>query len=320
MDSLEAIINRETRVERESLLPKPDRSLSPATASPSPVTPFLDEDVIRTLLSIPLWEIADLDQPSGKGDKKILGEVAQLLGLHEASVLPKKSNSELQILSLGSNGISGPFPSDFSKLGNLTGLYLQFNNFFGPLPSDFSSWKSLSIINLSNNGFTGSIPSSIANLTHLTALNLANNSLSGELPDLNLPILQVVDLSNNNLTGIVPRSLQRFPSWAFLGNNLSAGNSSPPILPPNAQPSKKSTKLSEPAILGIIIGGCALGFVVLAFLMIVCRSKTDGEKGVSAKSQKKEVSAKKAISGSRDGNGKLDYYIYTYTFQLTISN
>ncbi|CAN7091759.1 unnamed protein product, partial [Brassica rapa subsp. narinosa] len=34
--------------------------------------PFLDEDVIKTLLDIPLWEIADLEQPSGKGDKKIL--------------------------------------------------------------------------------------------------------------------------------------------------------------------------------------------------------------------------------------------------------
>lgn len=37
--------------------------------------PFLDEDVIRTLLDIPLWEIADLNQPSGVGDKKILREV-----------------------------------------------------------------------------------------------------------------------------------------------------------------------------------------------------------------------------------------------------
>ncbi|XVE85734.1 hypothetical protein DITRI_Ditri17bG0114800 [Diplodiscus trichospermus] len=36
--------------------------------------PFLDEDVIKTLLDIPLWEVADLDQPSGKGDKKILRE------------------------------------------------------------------------------------------------------------------------------------------------------------------------------------------------------------------------------------------------------
>ncbi|KAG5383705.1 hypothetical protein IGI04_035175 [Brassica rapa subsp. trilocularis] len=45
--------------------------------------PFLDEDVIKTLLDIPLWEIADLEQPSGKGDKKILRQVAKLLGLPE---------------------------------------------------------------------------------------------------------------------------------------------------------------------------------------------------------------------------------------------
>ncbi|KAG8366451.1 hypothetical protein BUALT_Bualt17G0081400 [Buddleja alternifolia] len=53
--------------------------------------PFLDEDVIRTLLDIPLWEIADLDQPSGVGDKKILREVARLLGLNEAAILPKRA-------------------------------------------------------------------------------------------------------------------------------------------------------------------------------------------------------------------------------------
>ncbi|EOY01678.1 Asparagine synthase family protein, putative [Theobroma cacao] len=53
--------------------------------------PFLDEDVIRTLLDIPLWEVADLDQPSGKGDKKILREVAEILGLHNAAILPKRA-------------------------------------------------------------------------------------------------------------------------------------------------------------------------------------------------------------------------------------
>lgn len=88
--------------------------------------PFLDEDVIRTLLGFPLWEIADLDQPSGKGDKKILREVAQLLGLHEAAVLPKRaiqfgsriaresnrknfgSNRAANLASAGSAEISGP--------------------------------------------------------------------------------------------------------------------------------------------------------------------------------------------------------------------
>eukprot|EP00258_Populus_trichocarpa_P049398 XP_024465417.1 asparagine synthetase domain-containing protein 1 isoform X2 [Populus trichocarpa] len=53
--------------------------------------PFLDEDVIRVLLDIPLWEVTNLDQPSGTGDKKILREVAQMLGLHEAAVLPKRA-------------------------------------------------------------------------------------------------------------------------------------------------------------------------------------------------------------------------------------
>ncbi|KAL9252710.1 LRR receptor-like serine/threonine-protein kinase RPK2-like protein [Drosera capensis] len=51
--------------------------------------PFLDEDVIRVLLDIPLWEIADLNQPTGTGDKKILREVARLLVLHDAAALPK---------------------------------------------------------------------------------------------------------------------------------------------------------------------------------------------------------------------------------------
>lgn len=53
--------------------------------------PFLDEDVIRILLDVPLWEITDLDQPIGIGDKKILREVAHLLGLSEAASLPKRA-------------------------------------------------------------------------------------------------------------------------------------------------------------------------------------------------------------------------------------
>ncbi|KAK9292560.1 hypothetical protein L1049_020534 [Liquidambar formosana] len=219
--------------------------------------------------------------------------------------------SAIQILSLRSNAISGPFPSDFSKLGNLTGLYLQFNNFSGSLPSDFSVWKNLTALNLSNNAFNGSIPSSISNLTHLTALDLANNSLSGEIPDLFLPSLQSLNLSNNNLSGSVPQSLRRFPSWTFFGNNISSENSPPPLPPvplPNVQPAKKSGKLAEPAILGIVLGGCVLGFVVIAILMIFCCSNRESKSGISAKSQKKEGSLKKVASRSQDGNNRLVFF------------
>ncbi|ONK80911.1 uncharacterized protein A4U43_C01F23130 [Asparagus officinalis] len=31
--------------------------------------PFLDEDVIKSLLELPLWEIAELDEPAGRGAK-----------------------------------------------------------------------------------------------------------------------------------------------------------------------------------------------------------------------------------------------------------
>ncbi|KAL5537764.1 hypothetical protein UlMin_043890 [Ulmus minor] len=199
--------------------------------------------------------------------------------------------SALQILSLRLNSLSGPFPTDFFKLGNLTSLYLQFNKFSGPLPSDFSVWNNLTFINLSNNGFNGSIPSSISNLSHLTSLSLANNSLLGLIPNISIPSLQELDLANNNLTGVVPQPLKRFPSWAFSGNNLSSENAIPPSLPvqpPNAQPARKRKILSETALLAIALGGFFLGFLLVALLMIACRSNKEGEGGSEGVSENQD--------------------------------
>ncbi|XP_059667174.1 probable inactive receptor kinase At4g23740 [Cornus florida] len=246
------------------------------------------------------------------GNSRIIAVRLPAVGLNGPIPMNTLSRlSALQILSLRSNGLSGPFPSDFSKLGNLILVYLEFNKFSGPLPLDFSVWKNISVIDLSNNAFNGSISSSITNLTHLTALILANNSLSGEIPDLNTPSLQLINLSNNNLSGTVPQSLRRFPSWAFVGNNFSMETSVPPlppVVPPNAQPSKKSKKLGESAILGIVIGSCTLAFVALAVLLVVCYSNREGKNGFPAKSLKKEGSVKKAASGSRDGNSRLMFF------------
>lgn len=220
--------------------------------------------------------------------------------------------SGLQVLSLRLNKISGSFPSDFSRLRNLTSLYLQYNKFYGPLPVDFSVWKNLTVINLSNNGFNESIPSSITNLTHLTSLNLANNSFSGQIPDINIASLEELNLANNSLTGIVPRSLRRFPSRSFLGNNFSSENATPPSLPvepPHAQPPRKSKKLNEPVLLAIAIGGCILGFVLIALLMFICRSNK-GERSGSAvlKAKKKESLSKKGISESQDKTNRLFFF------------
>ncbi|OMO79691.1 hypothetical protein CCACVL1_13500 [Corchorus capsularis] len=231
--------------------------------------------------------------------------------------------SALQILSLRSNGISGNFPSDFTNLRNLSFLYLQYNNFSGPLPLDFSAWKNLTIVNLSNNRFNGSIPLSLSNLTHLQALNLANNSLSGEIPDLNFPSLQQLNLSNNNLTGSVPKSLLRFPRSVFGGNNITFESFSPetsPDVAPSSQPyvnAKKSGRLGETALLGIIIAACVLGIVAFAFLIIVCCSRRKSEDVYSRKLQKGEMSPEKVVSRSQDANNRLFFFEgCNYTFDL----
>ncbi|KAF8014451.1 hypothetical protein BT93_H0316 [Corymbia citriodora subsp. variegata] len=231
--------------------------------------------------------------------------------------------SDLQILSLRSNAITGTFPSDFANLKNLSYLYLQSNRFSGPLPQDFSVWKNLTIVNLSNNAFNGSIPSSLSALTQLAGLSLANNLLSGEIPDLQLPHLQLLNLSNNHLHGSVPKSLERFPSSVFAGNDLSFPNSTPhssPFLTPPSglQPTSKNPRmLNGMALLAIVIVGCLLALALVGILIFVRRSKRKGEGKYSGKLQKVRMSPEKAISRSQDANNRLVFFEgCNYAFDL----
>lgn len=230
--------------------------------------------------------------------------------------------SALQILSLRSNGISGPFPVDLYNLKNLSLLYLQFNQFSGPLPLDFSVWKNLTIINLSNNNFNGSIPSSLSKLTHLSALNLSNNSLIGQIPDLRTQNLQVLDLSNNNLTGVVPKSLHKFPKSVFSGNNLSLIYSTDevPIVMPTHKPnstSKNGGKLNEKALLAIIVVISAVVFTGFAIFWIIFCLKRTNRDGISSKLEKGNMSPEKAISRTQDANNRLVFFEgCNYAFDL----
>ncbi|KAL5718850.1 hypothetical protein ACHQM5_011712 [Ranunculus cassubicifolius] len=229
----------------------------------------------------------------------------------------------LQILSLRSNGLTGELPSDLINLRNLSYLYLQFNSFSGSLKLDFNSLKNLSIVNLSYNKFNGSIPTSLSNLTSLTALNLANNSFSGEIPELYLPSLEQLNLANNSLSGDIPKTLSRFPNSTFFGNNMSVVSpmpQRPPVVVPAGQPEVKgrhSGKLSEAALLGIIIGACVLGLLAFVFLLVVCCVKRKSEIRLSGKTQKGERSPEKGVTGSHDGNNRLVFFeSCSYAFDL----
>lgn len=205
---------------------------------------------------------------------------ASLLGVIPPGTISRLS--ELQILSLRSNGLQGPFPIDLLQLKKLKAISLSGNRFSGPLPTDYATWSNLTVLDLSVNRFNGSIPAGFASLTGLVSLSLAQNSFSGEIPDLNLSGLRRLNLTNNNLTGSIPRSLKRFGNSSFSGNNLIYDTAPPPVDSPPAEKEKEKKKrgiyISEPAILGIAISGCFLIFFVIAVLIIICYVKRQRRK------------------------------------------
>ncbi|XP_010454700.1 PREDICTED: inactive leucine-rich repeat receptor-like serine/threonine-protein kinase At5g24100 [Camelina sativa] len=198
---------------------------------------------------------------------------ASLLGVIPPGTISRLS--ELQILSLRSNGLRGPFPVDFLQLTKLKAISLSNNRFSGPLPSDYATWTNLTVLDLYGNRFNGSIPAGFANLTGLDSLDLAENSFSGEIPDLNLSGLRRLNFSNNNLTGSIPKSMRRFGNSAFSGNNLVYEIASPPpVIPPiEKEKEKKGIYISKPAILAIAISLCFVIFFLIAVVIIVCYVK-----------------------------------------------
>lgn len=215
--------------------------------------------------------------------------------------------TELKVLSLRQNRLSGSLPPDFVNLKLLGNLYLQKNMFSGPLPSSLSSLVGLNVLDLSFNHFNGTIPVFLNNLKSLTNLYLQNNSLTGNISNLNLPGLKAFNVANNDLNGSIPSSLQGFPSSSFQGNGL-CGTPLPqciPVVPPPAPPlpfrppfpphgKKKSHKLSTGEIVAIAVGGAALCFFVLVCLFLVCTKK---QRPVA--SEKFDRSVEKVSSGSK---------------------
>ncbi|KAI3714752.1 hypothetical protein L6452_21711 [Arctium lappa] len=195
--------------------------------------------------------------------------------------------TQLRVLSLHSNGLTGGVPSDFSNLAFLRSVYLQDNMFSGGFPSSLSNLTRIMRLDLSGNKFSGDIPFSINSLTQLTGLFLQNNNFSGQIPSINPGGLVEMNVSNNQLNGSIPRSLSRFPVSAFSGNINLCGNPLPPCNntffpsptpapssiepPPLGKKSKK--KLSTGAIVAIAVGSALILALLLLILLLCLRRK-----------------------------------------------
>nr|GMD65766.1 LRR receptor-like serine/threonine-protein kinase [Ipomoea batatas] len=127
---------------------------------------------------------------------------------------------DIQLLDISDNKLSGSIPSCFNP-ETITHFYLSNNWFGGQLTDPFcNNSSSLRTLDLSRNNFRGTIPKWISDLVGLIILLLKGNHFEGIIPNqlCQLTDLSILDLSCNNLTGSIPRCLGEMMTSDGLGS------------------------------------------------------------------------------------------------------
>ncbi|XP_061336437.1 probably inactive leucine-rich repeat receptor-like protein kinase At5g48380 isoform X1 [Gastrolobium bilobum] len=154
-------------------------------------------------------------------------------------------------IDLSNMGLKGQFPRGLQNCSSLVGINLSLNELSGPIPSDISRLLKFSTsIDLSNNKFSGEIPKALANCTYLNALKLDNNMLSGQIPQEFglLPRIKTISFANNHLSGPVPQLLEVSADVYANNSGLCGG----PLEPCSSL--ENSTKFFESFKDGVVVG------------------------------------------------------------------
>ncbi|KAE8728624.1 putative LRR receptor-like serine/threonine-protein kinase [Hibiscus syriacus] len=157
-----------------------------------------------------------------KGDSLLLTEL-DLSGSNITGPISMIMSTNLQILNLSSNGITGELPL---LTGSCVVLHLLNNKLEGNL-TRMSKWGNIEYLDLSQNRLTGSIPELTPQFLRLNHFNLSHNSLTSSLPKviLQYPNLRVLDLGFNQLDGPFLNDLLNLDTLEelHLGSNLFTG-------------------------------------------------------------------------------------------------
>ena len=134
-----------------------------------------------------------------------------LSGLHRSLPAVMGRLTQLRVLNLTRNQLTGPIPTELGELSGLQELYLDSNHLSGQIPPALGRLSALVNLGLSANRLTGPIPQELGQLRNLNGLSLSNNQLTGPIPAelAQIESLDSLDLGGNQLTGCVPAALSR---------------------------------------------------------------------------------------------------------------
>uniref|UniRef100_M1B3F1 Serine-threonine protein kinase, plant-type n=1 Tax=Solanum tuberosum TaxID=4113 RepID=M1B3F1_SOLTU len=135
--------------------------------------------------------------------------------------------SNLNLLSISYNQISGCIPSNICQLTELKVLSISFNNIAGDIPRNIGCLSKLEKFYMGDNPIKGTIPTSLGNISTLHDLYCQNNRIVGGIPPElgKLSNLRQLTFDNNsNLIGQIPEAIFNISSLEVIGftlNNLS---------------------------------------------------------------------------------------------------
>lgn len=136
--------------------------------------------------------------------------------------------TELLILDLSRNSLTGPLPPTLGGLRSLLKLDLSNNSLRGKLPGELGKLRNLTLLDLRSNKLSGGLSSSLQGMASLQQLLLSDNPLGGNItgfPWEEMRNLATLGLSNTCLSGSIPESIAGMKGLEFLAleNNRLLG-------------------------------------------------------------------------------------------------
>jgi Leucine-rich repeat (LRR) protein len=128
--------------------------------------------------------------------------------------------TSLSILSMMGNRLTGALPDPLPP--GMVLIHLSSNKFSGPIPSSYSSLVNLTDLRLEGNNLTGGLPALLTTLPKLEKLLLSRNGLSKALPGEYSPSLATFSVSDNDFAGAVPAGLCGAKTVLLSGNRFTS--------------------------------------------------------------------------------------------------